>query len=255
MNLLLLHPHEVSTHGMAVLTDRRLVHAREILRVVEGDTLRVGVKHGRLGTARVVSSTGDALTLECSLTDAPPPRPGVDLLLAIPRPKALRRVIPAIASLGVDRVVLLNAAKVEKSYFDAKVLSAESLDALVDLGLEQAKDTVPPRLDVRPRFRPFVEDELDTFFPTEALRVVPDPSATEPARTMPPDRRLVIAIGPDGGWTPFEVDLLARRGFMPIQLGPRVLRGEVAVPAVISALRPGLVLAADPGGEPSPSAR
>jgi RsmE family RNA methyltransferase len=63
----------------------------------------------------------------------------------------------------------------------------------------------------------------------------------------------VIAIGPDGGWTPFEVDLLARAGFMPIHLGPRVLRGEVAVPAVISALRPGLVLAT--GGAAGPTAR
>jgi RsmE family RNA methyltransferase len=255
MNLLLLHPHEVTPDGLAVLTDRRLVHAREILRVREGDTLRVGVKHGRLGTARIRASTGDALTLECTFTDAPPPRPGIDLLLAVPRPKALRRVIPAVASLGVDRVVLLNAAKVEKSYFDARVLSAEALDALIELGLEQAKDTVPPRIEVRPRFRPFVEDELDAFCPVDALRVVPDPSATEPARAMPLDRRLVIAVGPDGGWTPFEIDLLARRGFMPIQLGPRVLRGEVAVPAVISALRPGLALTPGTGGEADASAR
>ncbi|MCU0700166.1 MAG: 16S rRNA (uracil(1498)-N(3))-methyltransferase [Myxococcaceae bacterium] len=253
MNLLLLHPGELAPDGTAVLTDRRLAHAREVLRVVEGDTLRVGVKHGRIGTGRIRSSTPEALTLECTLTDDPPPRPGIDLIIAIPRPKALRRVIPAIASLGVDRVVLLNAAKVEKSYFDAKVLSAEALDALVDLGLEQAKDTVPPRIEVRTRFRPFVEDEVGTFFPQDALRLVPDPGATEAARAMPTDRRLVIAIGPDGGWTPFEVDLLARAGFMPIQLGPRVLRGEVAVPAVISALRPGLVLAV--GGADETSAR
>jgi RsmE family RNA methyltransferase len=238
VNLLLLRPHELSADGVAVLTDRRLTHAREVLQVSTGDTLKVGVKYGRLGTAEI---------------DEPPPRPGIDLLLAIPRPKALRRVIPAVASLGVDRVVLLNAAKVEKSYFDAKVLSAEALDALVDLGLEQAKDTIPPRIEVQPRFRPFVEDALDAFCPPGALRLVPDPSATEPAHAMPADRRLVIAIGPDGGWTPFEVDLLARAGFMPIHLGPRVLRGEVAVPAVISALRPGLVLAT--GGAAGPTAR
>ncbi len=253
MNLLLLHPHELSTDGTAVLTDRRLTHAREVLQVSTGDTLKVGVKHGRLGTAEIVSSTDAALTLRCTLTDEPPPRPGIDLLLAIPRPKALRRVIPAVASLGVDRVVLLNAAKVEKSYFDAKVLSTEALGALVDLGLEQAKDTIPPRIEVQPRFRPFVEDSLDAFCPRGALRLVPDPSATEPAHAMPADRRLVIAIGPDGGWTPFEVDLLARAGFKPIHLGPRVLRGEVAVPAVISALRPGLVLAT--GGAAVPTAR
>lgn len=242
MNLLLLTPGELGADSLVTLRDRRLVHAREVLRVNPGDAVRVGVRGGRLGTGTVLEQTPDSLTLRVTLTDEPPARPGIDLILAIPRPKALKRVIPAIASLGVDRVVLINAARVEKSYFDAKVLTAEALDALIDLGLEQAKDTVPPRIELRERFKPFIEDELDTWAPADALRFVPHPVAVEVARAMPTDRRLVIAIGPDGGWVPFEVDLLARHGFAPISLGDRVLRGEVAVPAVIAALRPALTL-------------
>ncbi len=242
MNLLLLTPGEVGADSLVTLRDRRLVHAREVLRVNPGDSVRVGVRGGRLGTGTVLEQTPNSLTLRVTLTDEPPARPGIDLILAIPRPKALKRVIPAIASLGVDRVVLINAARVEKSYFDAKVLTAEALDALIDLGLEQAKDTVPPRIEIRERFKPFIEDELDTWAPVDALRFVPHPVAVEVARAMPTDRRLVIAIGPDGGWVPFEVDLLARHGFAPISLGDRVLRGEVAVPAVIAALRPALTL-------------
>lgn len=242
MNLLLLRPDELATDSTVTLRDRRLVHAREVLRVTPGDQLRVGVRGGRLGNGVVVERTAAALTLRVTLTDDPPARPGIDLLLAIPRPKALKRVIPAVASLGVDRVVLLNAARVEKSYFDAKVLTKETLDALIDLGLEQAKDTVPPVIEVRERFKPFIEDELETWAPPGALRLVPHPLAAEPARAMPTEKRLVIAIGPDGGWVPYEIDLLARHGFEPISLGDRVLRGEVAVPAVIAALRPGLTL-------------
>ena len=242
MNLLLLTAGEVGADSLVTLRDRRLVHAREVLRVNPGDSVRVGVRGGRLGTGTVLEQTPDSLTLRVTLTDEPPARPGIDLILAIPRPKALKRVIPAIASLGVDRVVLINAARVEKSYFDAKVLTTEALDALIDLGLEQAKDTVPPRIEIRERFKPFIEDELDTWAPADALRFVPHPVAAEAARAMPTDRRLVIAIGPDGGWVPFEVDLLARHGFAPISLGDRVLRGEVAVPAVIAALRPALTL-------------
>lgn len=242
MNLLLLTPGELGPASLVTLRDRRLVHAREVLRVNPGDSLRVGVRGGRLGSGTVLEQTPDSLTLRVTLTDEPPARPGIDLLLAIPRPKALKRVIPAIASLGVDRVVLLNAARVEKSYFDAKVLTEEALDALIVLGLEQAKDTVAPRIELRERFKPFIEDELDGWAPAGALRFVPHPAAAEVARAMPTDRRLVIAIGPDGGWVPFEVELLARHGFVPISLGDRVLRGEVAVPAVIAALRPALTL-------------
>lgn len=242
MNLLLLRPSEVGPDGVVTLRDRRLAHARDVLRTGPGDTVSVGVRGGQLGLGTVVEQTREALTLSVTLTEPPPARPGIDLLLAIPRPKALKRVIPAVASLGVDRVVLLNAARVEKSYFDAKVLTAETLDALVDLGLEQAKDTIPPRIEIRERFKPFVEDELEAWAPPGALRLVPHPTAATPAGPMPPTQRLVIAIGPDGGWVPFEVDLLARHGFAPISLGARVLRGEVAVPAVIAALRPTLAL-------------
>ena len=242
MNLLLLQPGEVDASGVSVLRDRRLVHAREVLRVSEGDTVRVGIRGGLLGTATVVSQSKTEVVLQVTANQPPPPRPGIDLIIAIPRPKALKRVIPAIASLGVDRVVLINAARVEKSYFDAKVLTAETLDALIDLGLEQAKDTIPPRIKVRERFKPFVEDELSTWAPAGALRFVPHPTSVVLAHAMPADRRLVVAIGPDGGWVPFEVDLLARHAFAPISLGPRVLRGEVAIPAVLSALRPTLTM-------------
>ncbi|MER2559848.1 MAG: 16S rRNA (uracil(1498)-N(3))-methyltransferase [Myxococcaceae bacterium] len=242
MNLLLLRNDEVDASGVSVLRDRRLVHAREVLRVSDGDTVRVGIRGGSLGTAAVVAQSKTELTLKVTATEPPPPRPGIDLIIAIPRPKALKRVIPAIASLGVDRVVLINAARVEKSYFDAKVLTAEALDALIDLGLEQAKDTIPPRIEIRERFKPFIEDELSTWAPAGALRFVPHPTAVVLAHAMPANQRLVVAIGPDGGWVPFEVDLLARYGFAPISLGPRVLRGEVAIPAVLSALRPTLTM-------------
>lgn len=239
MNLLLLHPGEVGDDGRARLSGRRHQHAREVLRVQAGETLRVGVRGGRVGTAVVVAEDAAGLALQVTLDAEPPPRAGVDLLLAIPRPKALKRVIPAVASLGVDRVMLVNAARVEKSYFDSKVLAPDFLAGLVDLGLEQAKDTVPPVIEVRERFKPFVEDELDAWA-GDARRLVAHP--TEGTAGSPwgegraPGARAVVAIGPDGGWVPFEVDLLRARGFTPMSLGPRTLRVEVAVPAILGAL-------------------
>lgn len=237
MNLLLLHPHEVDETGVARLVGRRLEHAREVLRVQAGQRLKVGVLGGLMGTAEVLAQDAAALVLQVSVTQPPPPRAGVSLVLAVPRPKALKRVIPAIASLGVDRVVLVNAARVEKSYFDSKVLAQEFLDGLVELGLEQACDTLRPTLELRQRLKPFVEDELATWAPAGALRLLPHPQATTPLRPVPSTTHVVLAIGPDGGWVPFEVELFAQHGFQPVSLGPRVLRGEVAVPAVLGAVR------------------
>lgn len=239
MNLLLLHEDEIDGQGEARLAGRRLEHAREVLRVQAGQSLRVGVLGGLMGTAEVVSQSAEALVLKVNVTKPPPPRAGVSLVLAVPRPKALKRVIPAVASLGVDRVVLVNAARVEKSYFDSKVLAQEFLDGLVELGLEQACDTVRPTLEIRERLKPFVEDELASWAPAGSVRLIPHPHASTPLRPVPASTHVVLAIGPDGGWVPYEVELFSKNGFAPVSLGPRVLRGEVAVPAVLGAVRAG----------------
>lgn len=236
MNLLLLEPAELDDRGEARLTGRRHQHAREVLRVQAGQALRVGVRGGQVGTAEVLAEDEAGLALRVALEGPPPPRAGVDLVLAIPRPKALKRVLPAVASLGVDRVVLVNAARVEKSYFDSKVLAADFVAGLLDLGLEQARDTVAPVVELRTRLRPFVEDELPAWC-GGALRLLPHPVAPGPLPVVPAAGRAVLAIGPDGGWVPSEVALFEAAGFRPFSLGPRVLRVEVAVPVALGALR------------------
>jgi 16S rRNA (uracil1498-N3)-methyltransferase len=231
MNLLLLTEEDFAKDGTARLRGRRLAHALQVLQAAAGDTLRVGLLHGRMGTARVLAIAADELVLQPELTAEPPERPGLDLLLAIPRPKALRKVLPAVAALGVDTLVLVNAARVEKSYFQSAVL--QEIDALLLQGLEQARDTRPPRVLVRERFRPFVEDELDTLLRKER-RLVAHPLAQTPLEARAP---AALAIGPEGGWVPFELELLAAQGFEAVSLGPRVLRVEVAVPYLLGALR------------------
>jgi RsmE family RNA methyltransferase len=234
MNLLLLGPEELRSDGTARLSGRRLVHAREVLRLTRGATLRVGVLGGAIGVAQVLQLDERELVILTSLTEAPPARPGIDLLLALPRPKALRRIVPSAASLGVDRIVLLNAARVEKSYFDSPVLDPQAMRELLMLGLEQARDTHLPDVLVRKRFRPFVEDELDALWPRTA-RFVAHPDAER--ATSRAAERAVVAVGPEGGWVPFELDLLRARGFTPFTLGPRPLRVETALPYALGMLQ------------------
>jgi 16S rRNA U1498 N3-methylase RsmE len=223
VNLLLLEPGELSVEGEARLAGRRLEHVRSVLKLKVGDPLRVGVVGGLMGEAKVQSIDTEALVLTATLTEPPPPRAGISL----------------VASLGVDRVVLINAARVEKSYFDSKVLNDTFLDELVRLGLEQACDTVKPVIELRDRLKPFVEDELDGWLPHDAVRLIPHPTGASPLAPIAKDRHVALAIGPDGGWVPWEVELFSKHGFTPASLGRRVLRGEVAVPAVIGAVRAG----------------
>jgi RsmE family RNA methyltransferase len=244
MNLLLLYDEDFVSEGEVELRGERARHAREVLGATAGDQLRVGRLGGDVGAAEVGEDDGEVLGLSVTLNVSPPPRPGIDLILAMPRPKALRRLLPALASMGVDRVVLTNAARVEKSYFDSKVLAAESVARLFDLGLEQGRDTVRPTLSLARRFRPFVEDELDALVGVRAARFVAHPSAEGASfeRSRESERRLLLAVGPEGGWVPFELSLLEEHRFRPVSLGFRPLRTEIAVPALLGAsgrLRPG----------------
>jgi RsmE family RNA methyltransferase len=219
------------------LRGRRLKHARDVLRTRVGATVKVGLLGGLRGRAEVTSLDEEEVALKVTLNEEPPPRAGIDLVLAMPRPKQLKRVLAAAASLGVGRVVLLNAAKVEKSYFDSKVLEPGYLHGLLRLGLEQARDTLPPELLIRERFRPFVEDELEAFC-GERRRWLAHGEATQVLPRRTPGERVVLAVGPEGGWTGFELELLEKQRFVPVTLGARPLRVEVVIPALVGAVGP-----------------
>ena len=81
--------------------DRRLRHAREVLRAAVGDELAVGQIGGRLGRGRILRIDAEALELEVALErEPPPPHPAV-LALALPRPPSLRKVLQQATALGV----------------------------------------------------------------------------------------------------------------------------------------------------------
>ncbi len=233
MNLILLLPEDFAADGTVRLAGRRARHVHEVHRARVGDELVLGLRNGGIGKGTVLSVGPEEVQLAVHLGEEPPVAAGLDLLLAMPRPKVLRRVLQAAASLGAKRIVLVNAARVEKSYFDTPFLEPEEVERNLVLGLEQARDTVLPEVLVRPRFRPFVEDELDALWPGERLgRLLAHPSGAPGLGALdapPVGPRSVVAIGPEGGWVPFETDLLESHGFARFTLGPRVLRVETAV--------------------------
>ena len=233
MNLILLFPGDLAPDGTARLAGRRARHVHEVHRARVGDELVVGLRNGAVGSGTVLSVAPEEVRLAVVLDGAPPPSVGLDLLLAMPRPKVLRRILQAAASLGAKRLVLVNAARVEKSYFDTPFLQPEEIERNLVLGLEQARDTLLPEVLIRPRFRPFAEDELDTLWPRGAFERLLAHPADAPALGAEEAPRVgpcsVVAIGPEGGWVPFETDLLEERGFARFTLGPRVLRVETAV--------------------------
>lgn len=236
MNLLLLDPGTVN-HGRAVLCGHQARHVLTVLHAAPGDTLRVGLRDGPRGTARVLRLEADEVELACTFDEQPPPRPPVDLLLALPRPKVLKRLWAQLAALGVDRILLTNAARVERNYFDTHVLDPAFYTPLLIEGLQQAQDTRLPRVTIHRQFKPLVEDELDGLSDAPR-RLLADPAGADlPAG--PPEDRILLAVGPEGGWVDFERELLGRHRFQPFSLGPRTLRTDTACLALLAVVTHG----------------
>jgi RsmE family RNA methyltransferase len=239
MNRILIDPADVGPDGVAVLSDRRAVHIRTVLRPEPGESLRIGLIDGPIGWGVVRSVSEAAVELACQFENEPPPEPPpLDLLLALPRPKVMKRFWPVLASFGVRRVGLINAERVERVYFDSHVLEPAFIRGQLLEGCEQAGGTRLPRVTEHRRFRPFIEDELAAWSPG-TQRIVAHPGGGARMRDLvkPDPPGVLLAVGPEGGWNAFELGLLESRGFQSVGLAGGALRTDVACIALLALAR------------------
>ena len=234
MNLLLLESHHFLDDYCVELDQRQFRHVLDIHQASVGDELRVGVVNGKVGRGVITQLAGEKLQLAVTLDTPPPPPLPLVVLLALPRPKMLKRSLQHLTALGVKKIVLINSYRVEKSFWQSPWLTPEKVREQLLLGLEQARDTVIPEVILEQRFKPFVEDRLPAMMAGHR-GLVAHPVGGErcPHQLNEP---AVLAIGPEGGFIDYEVEKLEQAGFERIHLGPRILRVETAVSAIVSKL-------------------
>lgn len=235
MNLILFEGGELR-EGAVTVRGTRAKHLIHVLRGVEGQAVRVGLIDGPIGTGTIVSISSEQVDLRCTFEEKPRPRPTVDLLLALPRPKVMRRLWAQLAALGVGRIILTNADRVERNYFDTHVLRSETYRPLLIEGLQQARDTALPCVSIHKQFKVLIEDELDALVP-HAPRFVAHAGENRGLRAAVKDSGAagaLLAIGPEGGWNDFELRLLAAHRFQIADAGPRTLRSDTACVALVA---------------------
>lgn len=237
MNLILVDAPDLSNHREIQLTGRHMDHVVNVLKARVGDDVRVGFINGRLGSGRLVRRNDQSVTLEVTLGEAPP-RPRVTMVLAMVRPQIMKRTLQHLATLGVRRILLIGARRVETSYFGQRLFDGDGYVEHLLLGLEQAVDTWLPEVSIHRRFKPFIEDTLPELIGDvpESCRYVAHPAATETASNRNENGPVALAVGPEGGWSTFEVERFVELGFSPISLGQRTLKVETAVPYLFGTL-------------------
>ncbi len=235
MNLVLFSNSDFIGDNLVSIHDaRRLQHITHIHQITLGEYLNVGLINGMMGKGKVVVHTADEIQLEVSLSQQPPIALPITLILALPRPKMLKRTLQTIATLGVKNIYLINSYRVEKSYWQTPLLSEDAIQEHLILGLEQGCDTIVPKVSLIKRFKPFVEDNLKEIVGTSrALVAHPYTDTPCPAQI---NYAITLAIGPEGGFIPYEIDLLEKCGFTPVNLGKRIMRVETVVPYLLGRL-------------------
>lgn len=240
MNIILIEANELSGNRI-VLEDRRAKHIVKVLRSQVGERVRVGIIDGMKGFATVVDlhiKQPYHVELEADLTEPPLARPAIDLIVALPRPIMLQRILSQAAALGVGTVSLINGNRVEKSFWGATILEEKNYRYHLLQGLEQAGDTLVPHVEFYNKFRPFVEDVVALRRADYSHCIVAHPggSKTFSQAIVQSPGRILLAIGPEGGWVDFEVEKFQEQGFAVCSVGARILKVDTAVIALHSRL-------------------
>ena len=235
LNLLLFTGEDRLANGQIAVSDRRLQHLRQVHGAQPGDTLRVGELGGLVGSARILEIDAQRAVMSLELDSSPPEKLPLSLVIALPRPKMLRRILRTVAEVGVPKLHLIHSYRVEKSYWQTPALEQATIHQYLLQGLEQSRDTILPRVSCHRRFKPFVEDELPGLIAgSQALLAHP---GEYPACPRGPGPRRLVVIGPEGGFIPYEVEKLQAAGCETVSLGPRILRVENAVSSLLGRLQ------------------
>lgn len=232
MNLCLIRPEEYLSETRFALYGARKKHVIDVLGLGVGQTFNVGHIDGLSGKATIESITAESVVCEADCQLQTNTKPDIELIVALPRPKMFKRLIRTAAELGARKITLINTWKVEKSFWQSPFLAEDIINEQLLLGLEQAVDTVLPEVVIAKRFKPFVEDTLPSEL-TGREGWLAHPGVENACPTAECIPRTIV-IGPEGGFTPYEVDKLIVAGCRPFHLGERILRVETAVTACMA---------------------
>ena len=233
MNIILLRQNDFCINDNNVsITDHRFDHIQTVLKSKVGDKLKVGIIGGNRGYGTIKKIESDKVVMDVFLNKEPLSRHNFDIVLSLPRPKMLRRILRTIAEFGVHRLHIVNSARVEKSYWQSPLLKNEKIQDALQTGMERSGDTIMTDVMLYKRFRPFVEDILPKLCAHRECYLT-DINSQKSIKDLK-SQDAVIIIGPEGGFVPFEIDLTTSVIANKINLGNRILSVDTALTTVLA---------------------
>ena len=228
MNLILF---EASETGRPLpLDDPRASHILEVLRREPGDTFDAGLIDGPRCRATLVAVEDDGLRLSFEPGAMPLPLAPITLIVGLPRPQTARKLLEEATTMGVEALHFVSCDRGEASYRQSKLWSTGEWRRHVVAGAEQAFSTLLPDVS----FDLSLAEALDALVPGYCRIALDNYEASSALGSLRVKAPVVLALGPERGWSAAERDLLHDHGFELAHLGERVLRVETACVAALS---------------------
>jgi 16S rRNA (uracil1498-N3)-methyltransferase len=214
-----------------VLGDRAALvgeHADHLVRVLRA---RVGedfdIATGRaVRRGRIKSVTEDRVEFDLGEEIPAPALIEITLLLAVFKFDRMEWAIEKSTELGVRRIIPVIARRTDSHLAAASLKRVERWQRIARQAAEQSRRAAPPEITAPLKLS-------DAFNLQNALRIV---LAESEEQTMLPDvlkahpraSGIIVAIGPEGGWTEGEIKSFQQAGWISASLGDTILRAETA---------------------------
>ncbi len=242
MNIILFKKSAYINKSEIIIKDKKKYkHIIKVLKANIGDSIKIGLINDLLGIGIIknIDKTEKTITLKVELNKKAPKKLNTTLILAMVRPKSLKKALHVAISMGIKEIIIIKTWKVDKSYWSSPLLLEESLNEISIEALEQAKDTIMPKIIIKKLFKPFIEDELSPLMNLKR-GVIAHPIAQNSFfdinNNAEPFNIDYLAIGPEGGFIDYEINKFKNIGFEVFKLNERILRVEYAIPVILSRL-------------------
>lgn len=213
-------------------SDPRAHHILAVLKRDPGDTFDAGLINGPRGRGTLLGINAEGLTFSFAWGEPPPPAEPVTLIVGLPRPQTARDILRDATTLGVAAMHFVVTEKGERNYAHSSLWTTGEWRRHLVAGAAQAFDTRVP--EVTPGRA--LDDTLAAL-PAATRRLALDNyESAGPLGTirLARDTHVVLALGPERGWSAGDRELLRSHNFELVHLGPRVLRCETAVIAALT---------------------
>lgn len=216
------------------LPDEEARHLSQVLRVAVGETVRVFDGRGREHRAQVIETGRGSARIRVGHAEAPAPEPVVSITLAAALLKGEKfdAVVRDAVMLGACAIQPIVTARSEVPA--ARAMAAHRSGRWQRIAVSSAKQCGRA---VVPVVHPPVSLEAGLATLPAPVLLLAEPSAGGPGAAIPPrPAEAAILTGPEGGWTPDEIETARRAGARCLRLGGRTLRADAAPTIALAVL-------------------